>query len=318
MTEENALVADRTHLIPTDSKSVEGISPNQFGQEMPELDPSDIKSRLKAEMRYRRVFEAAQDGILILNADTGRIEDANPFMSELLGYPKEYFAGKELWEIGLFRDIALSKAAFAELQKVGHIRYEDLPLEDANGVHRQVEFVSNVYQEGHHKAIQCNIRDITERKRIEESLREVAQRGKFLAMLGHELRNPLAGIVNGIQVLRMLGADSEEADEMREVIERQANHMTHLIDDLLDVSRISRGKIQLHKKRVDLVDLLQKTAENHRHLMQGLCFQVRSPSGPLWIDADPTRIAQVVGNLLANARKFTDDGADHAYGRSER
>ena len=91
-----------------------------------------------------------------------------------------------------FRDIATSKAAFAELQKIGYIRYEDLPLEDVNGVRRQVEFVSNVYQENGRKAIQCNIRDITKRKGL-NCLRDVARRkDEFLAMLGHELRNPLA------------------------------------------------------------------------------------------------------------------------------
>ena len=203
----------------------------------------------------------------------------------------------------------MSKAAFAELQKVGYIRYEDLPLEDVNGVRRQVEFVSNVYLEDGHKAIQCNIRDITERKGLEEKLRDVARhKDEFLAMLGHELRNPLAGIVNGIQVLKMVGSDSEDAEEMREVIERQANHMTHLIDDLLDISRISRGQIQLRKKRIDLVELIQTTAENYRRSMQARQFRVTSPAGPIWVDADPTRITQVLSNLLNNAYKFSDDG----------
>ena len=123
-----------------------------------------------SELRYRRVFEAAHDGILILNADTGAIEDANPFMTELLGYAHDQFVGRHLWEIGLFKDIEQSKAAFCELQEKGYIRYEDMPLQDKNGVHRQVEFVSNVYDVGDQKAIQCNIRDITERKLAEQQL----------------------------------------------------------------------------------------------------------------------------------------------------
>ena len=116
-----------------------------------------------SELRYRRVFEGAEDGILILNAETGRIEDANPFMTELLGYAHDQFVGRHLWEIGLFKDIEQSKNAFRELQEKGDIRYEDLPLQDENGVRREVEFVSNVYEVGDRKAIQCNIRDITER-----------------------------------------------------------------------------------------------------------------------------------------------------------
>ena len=105
-----------------------------------------------SELRYRRVFEAAHDGILILNAGTGRIEDANPFMTELLGYTHDQFLGKHLWEIGLFKDIEQSKTAFHELQEKGYIRYEDLPLQDKNGVHRQVEFVSNIYDVGDQQA----------------------------------------------------------------------------------------------------------------------------------------------------------------------
>ncbi len=123
-----------------------------------------------SELRYRRVFEAAKDGILILNADTGAVEDANPFMTELLGYAHDQFVGRHLWEIGLFKDIEQSKAAFRELREKGYIRYEDLPLQNKNGVHREVEFVSNVYEVGDRKAIQCNIRDITERKLAEQQL----------------------------------------------------------------------------------------------------------------------------------------------------
>ena len=132
-------------------------------------------ARDASEIRYRRLFESAKDGILILDAQTGQIEDANPFMSELLGYPREQFLGKQLWEIGLFRDIEESKAAFRELQGKGYIRYEDLPLESKDGQRRDVEFISNAYPVGDRMSIQCNIRDITERKRMERQLREQAK-----------------------------------------------------------------------------------------------------------------------------------------------
>jgi PAS domain S-box-containing protein len=120
-----------------------------------------------SEIRYRRLFEAARDGILVLDPTTRRIQDANPFMSELLGYEHEDLLGKELWQIGLLKDEEASRAAFTELQKTGYIRYEDLPLETNTGVRREVEFVSNLYQENGHKVIQCNIRDITERKQAD-------------------------------------------------------------------------------------------------------------------------------------------------------
>jgi PAS domain S-box-containing protein len=124
-----------------------------------------------SETRYRRLFEAAKDGILILDADTGRIVDVNPFMEELTGYSRDAFLGQYLWEIGPFKDIAASKAAFAELQAREYVRYEDLPLQTRDGRNVNVEFVSNVYPVDGQKVVQCNIRDITARKRAEDELR---------------------------------------------------------------------------------------------------------------------------------------------------
>ncbi|MDX6497087.1 MAG: hypothetical protein QOG23_347 [Blastocatellia bacterium] len=164
-----------------------------------------LKGLWTSEIRYRRLFEAARDGILILDAVTLRITDVNPFMTELLGYSRDEFLGKEHWEIGLFSDKEASQQAFRQLQAKGYLRYEDLPLQSTGGKVRQVEFVSNVYEEDGHQVIQCNIRDITDRKRAEEERRlllESAQaaraeadtanavKDEFLATVSHELRTP--------------------------------------------------------------------------------------------------------------------------------
>ena len=123
-----------------------------------------------SEIRYRRLFEAARDGILILDPATRKITEANPFMSKLLGYSHDELLGKELWEIGFLKDETASRIAFDELQKTHFIRYENLPLQNKAGERHEVEFVSNLYDEDGRKVIQCNIRDITKRRRAEKAL----------------------------------------------------------------------------------------------------------------------------------------------------
>ena len=151
--------------------------------------------------------------------------------------------------------------------------------------------------------------DITDRLQAEDALK-IADRKKdeFLAMLGHELRNPLAGIVNGIEVLGQIEPPRGEAAEIQAIIERQARVMCHLIDDLLDLTRIMHGKIVLKTERLDLVQLIREVAEDHRPRIESQRGQLwlHLPSAPLWCAGDRTRLSQVIANLLANAAKFLD------------
>ncbi|PKO00675.1 MAG: hypothetical protein CVU42_02280 [Chloroflexi bacterium HGW-Chloroflexi-4] len=141
-----------------------------------------LNQKLKySEIQYRRLFETAQDGILILDGKTGVINDVNPFLIKMLGYSHKELIGKQLWEIGLFRDIEASRDAFDELKRDKYIRYEDLPLKTKDGLRKDVEFVSNSYLVNNVDVIQCNIRDISKRKQAENA--QLQSEGKFHSLV---------------------------------------------------------------------------------------------------------------------------------------
>jgi PAS domain S-box-containing protein len=160
----------------------------------------ELEEALQAsETRYRRLFEAAREGILILDAETGQIDDINPFLTEMLGYSHEEILGKKLWEIGCLQDTGASKTVFAELQGKGYVRYDNLPLQTKNGRVIAVEFISTIYLVDHHKVIQCNIRDVTGQKlrvpastqaRVEEE-RRVAERRAAPGILNEQLEQKI-------------------------------------------------------------------------------------------------------------------------------
>jgi len=155
-------------------------------------DKNNESNIAESELRYRRLFETAQDGILILDFDSGRIKDANPFISNLLGYTREELIDKELWEIGAIIDKTLALKAFTTIQGEGYVRYENLPLRHKNGEIREVEFVSNAYHVSGNKVIQCNIRDITERKKLEE---ENLKFQHSISVSLHEMIETLANVI---------------------------------------------------------------------------------------------------------------------------
>ena len=153
------------------------------------------KMPMESENRYRQLFENALIGIFFIEADTGRITDANPLLMKILGCTREELLGKSLWEINPFKSVAASKAAFEELQRQKHIRYENLPVETIDGRRLDVEFVSNRYEVDHQEVIQCSIRDVTKRVLAEEALRESERK----------LDRVLQTIVDGLVIVDLTG-----------------------------------------------------------------------------------------------------------------
>jgi PAS domain S-box-containing protein len=272
------------------------------------------------ELRYQRLFETSHDGIIILDATTGRIIDANPFMTHLLGFSHEEFLGKQLWEVGLLRDADRRSGVLNDVADLGVVRWEELLVQSVvhpNGM--DVEIVSNTYSEGDRHVIQCHVRDITDRRRaaataaLQAAELAVADRHKdeFMAMLSHELRNAIAPVVNALMILGLeQDASSPLPQQARLIIERQLGHLSLLVDDLLQISSAGRGTMRLKPALVELRPVVQRSVEAvmSAHAHRNHLVTVTIPPTPIWVDADVIRLEQVLVNLLSNAANYTPEG----------
>jgi PAS domain S-box-containing protein len=253
-----------------------------------------------SEVRYRRLFEAAQDGILILDAETGKITDANPFLTAMLGYSKEELLGKTLWEIGLIVDTHASRNAFIELQSKGYVRYEDLPLQTKDGRRAEVEFVSNTYAVNGEKVIQCNVRDITERKLLEKKLvsyERLAILGKVAGSLSHELRNPLAVVDSSIFYLdkTLREADSKTIEHLKR-IHKAIERATRVIQSLLDLTEMNEP----HLERTELQNLMSEIIISG-DIPDTVKVVKDFTERDIFVKCDPEQIVLALNNIVTNA-----------------
>ena len=281
-----------------------------------------------SELRYRRLFETAQDGILILDANTGKIIDVNPFLLDLLDYPFESIIGLQLWEIGLFEDIAANQAAFEKLRTEEYIRYENHPLRTKAGKQIQVEFVSNVYFVGSDKVIQCNIRDIRARAEFQAASKSHADtlelaaraREKVIAVFSHELRTPLAAISSMIDVLEM-GHGAVGMPDKRELpppfdksalafIRRNVQGLVRLVTELLEFTHIADEASGLEFVKVDAHEVIRFALKNLESQQKGagIGIDLQLQAVHSHIRGDSGKLEQILSNLIGNALKFTPKG----------
>jgi two-component system CheB/CheR fusion protein len=280
----------------------------------------DITDRKRAEAelrlseeRYRSLVGALTSVVWATDAE-GRFVERQSLWEEYTGQPWHAHAGWGWAQAVHPEDRDRIKSAWAQALTVRKpYRGEGRLWHAESGMHRHyvARAVPLLGPDGQVREWVGTITDIEDRKQAENALREAARRkDEFLAMLGHELRNPLAPIRNCLHVLRMPNTSAPQAERALDTVDRQVVHLTRLVDDLLDVSRISQGKILLRKERLDLVELVRSTVEDHREALTaaGLALELDLAPEPLWVTGDSTRLAQSVGNVLHNALKFTDRG----------
>lgn len=281
-----------------------------------------MKETEASEARKTSILETALDCIISCDHE-GRIVDFNPAAERTFGYRREEVVGREMSDI-------VVPVSLRQRHQQGMTRYmqtrESRILGKlmvmtglrSDGREFPVEFSVNEVKTGGLPMFTAYLRDITDRKRMEDDLRQTAsdlseanrRKNEFLAMLAHELRNPLAPIRNALQVLKLTGGDPTTVSTATEMMERQVGQMVRFVDDLLDVSRISRGKIELRQERMDLASAVNHAVEAALPLYSSLGNEltVTLPPESINLLADPARIIQVVGNLLNNACKFTPRG----------
>jgi PAS domain S-box-containing protein len=276
---------------------------------------------------YRLLVEGVKDYAIFLLDPQGHVATWNAGAERIKGYAAAEIIGRHFSCFYPPEDVARGKTEYELRVAAAQGRFED---EDWRVRKDGSRFWANVVltalrdEAGRLVGFAKVTRDLTERRRAEEQRRQLdreqaarteaeaatRRRDQFLSMLAHELRNPLAPVLTGLTILRRAGEDHRVRDQTLDMMDRQVRHLRRLVDDLLDVARITRGKVELHRERLDLARLVRTATADSRPALEqaGLTLAVQVPETPVWVRGDGARLVQVVANLLDNAVKFTARG----------
>ena len=301
-----------------DSKSSDDIKNFNSSHDMAAIERKQAEQATRSASQYARsLLEASLDPLVTISAE-GKITDVNTATEQVTGVGRDSLIGSDFAEY--FTDPQKAREGYQQVFLQGSVTDYPLAIRHTTGKLTEVLYNASLYRDtnGNVLGVFAAARDITDRKRSAEDRERLVARlqqedqrkDEFLATLAHELRNPLAPIRNGLQIMRLAPGDTAANERLRSMMERQLGHMVHLIDDLLDLSRISRGKIVLRKERIELAIAIQQAIEATRPAIAQADHElmIKFPPGPIHVDADLTRLAQVFSNLLNNAAKFTDRG----------
>ncbi|HXU30926.1 MAG TPA: PAS domain S-box protein [Thermoanaerobaculia bacterium] len=258
------------------------------------------------------IVESSEDAILSKTLD-GVIRTWNAGAERLFGYSPEEAVGRPITLIIPTDRLDEEREILARLSRGERIEHFETIRQAKDGRQIDISLTVSPIRDADGRIIGASkiARDVTERKRVEEALRDADRRkDEFLALLAHELRNPLAPLRNGLEIMRLASDDPAAVAETRNIMDRQLTHMVRLIDDLLDISRISRNKMELRRRRVLLADVISSAIETSLPTIEeaGHELTVSLPEEPIHLDADLTRLAQVFGNLLNNSTKYSLSG----------
>jgi len=284
---------------------------------------TDVTALRASEQRYRRqyaeletLYRTAPVGLALFDNELCFVR-INERLAAINGLKPAEHIGRPLPELlpgiadavaPILRQVLATGQPALDVEITGSTRKDPIATEIWLASYYPIKNVTGTVD-----AVSAVVQEITQRKHDEAVLHESARyKDEYLAMLAHELRNPLAPLRNSAEMLRMLKVADPRLNELMSIIDRQVNHMARMLDDLLDLSRISRGKMQIDQEKLDLVERVRQTAEDYRGGIEqkGLTLVLQLPAQPLWVQGDPTRLMQVLGNLLRNAIQYTEPGGE--------